>query len=316
MSASGNGNFTGAYLDKNLYSQLTKTDNDELTEAFFDKRNLDRIQNGIIERVNLRIKEANPTTKCGISRQSDREVMLLMVEFFNYMQTNMISTAGRPFYIGKETSVYNQVPVPATFMFSDPGDTYIPEWFQEKIPDNKNYGDRHYLIKHNPDNIPQRCVGKDNYYTDVPIYNQNVPIPEKVAYINNKFLEFIVPKIIYEIKNKLKYEFFLDDPYACLVDYPAYEADRNDKGLSMQKYYNGKEEIYKPEINRRSIKFPKMKRHLEQEKYNCFTERTLDADIINPRIPQGETDILFPREKITERNKNRRLESYHEIYRR
>lgn len=309
-----NGNFTGAYLDKNLYSQLSKIDNTPLSNAFFSKDNLDIIQNSLIHRVNSQIKEANPQINCGISRQSDREVMLLMVEFFYFFNTQ-ISSAKSDFYIGKKDSVYNQVPVPATFMFSDPNNTYIPEWFDEKIPDNRNYGDYDYLKKYNPDTIPQRCVGNKHYYTDVLIYNPNVPVSDKVAYINNKFLEFLAPKVIYEVKNKLKYEYFLNDPYACFVDYPDYESDRNNKGLSMQKYYTGTEEIYKPDINQNSIKFPKLKRHLEGEKYNCTSPaKSLSADTINPRIPMGETDILFPRSAISNRQKTRRLESYEKIY--
>ena len=194
VGCKNNGNFTGAHLDKNLYSQLTRIENSPLADAFFSKENIDAIQNALIREVNRRIREANPQSKCAISRQSDREVMLLMIEFFHYFATQ-ISSAGRPFFVGRKNSVYNQVPVPATFMFSDPSNTYMPGWYKPEKDGNyncgrKNYYNNHYLKRHLPDTIPQRCVGNEHYYTDVPYYNEDIPIPYRVASINKKFIEF------------------------------------------------------------------------------------------------------------------------------
>lgn len=318
-----NGNFSGANLDSKLYSQLTRIENSPLADVFFSSDNLNVIQNGLVDGVNHRLHEANPTSKCKISRQSDREVLLLMIEFFHF-HTTQVSSGMSNFYVGKKNSVYNQIPVPASMMFTDPGDSYIPGWF-DKFDSNygcaygrerelvsaggrKNYGDTHYLKKHLPNTIPRRCVGEDRY-TDNSFYNEKLPMSKRVGDLNQRFLEFLIPKVIYEIRNKLKYDYFTFDPYACLVDYPAYETDRKNKGLSYQKYYNGKEEIYKPR-RKNNYEFPHLRRELQPEQYNCITERTLDADIINHRIPQGETDILFPRSKIEKRLKERRQNSY------
>ena len=307
-----------ANIDQKLYEKLTRLENSPLANAFFSKQNLDIIQLGLIDKVNYLIKRYNPNSKCKISRQSDREVMLLMVEFFYYQQ-QMLSTA-HGLNTGRTDSIYNEVPVPASFLFTDPGDSYIPAWFKNNNDelDTRNSLDTfHQIKKYNPDTIPNRCVGNRKYYSDLSYYDNTLPLPIRVKELNKKFIDFLAPKVIYEIKNYLKYQFWDNDPYACFVDRPEYVSDRNDKGLSMQKYYNGREEQWTPDYEKYQGKrdFPKLKRNLGREYYNCTApSRTLEKDLINPQVKYGETDILFSRAKLDEVQKERRKKSYEISY--
>jgi hypothetical protein len=291
-----------ANIDQKLYEKLTRLENTPLANAFFSKSNLDIIQLGVVNEVNNLIKTYNPKSKCKISRQSDREVMLLMVEFFYYQQ-QMLSTA-HGLNTGRKDSICNEVPVPASFLFTDPGDSYIPGWFGEKKECNESDTFRQ-VKKYNPDTIPNRCTGNRQYYTDLPYYDKKLPMNIRVKELNKKFIDFLAPKVIYEIKNYLKYLYFDNDPYACFIDYPQYVGDRNDKGLSMQKYYTGKDEHFELEKRKNPSAFPKLKRHLGKEFYNCPRgPRTLEKDLINPQVKYGETDILFSRARL---NREKRI---------
>jgi hypothetical protein len=311
-----------ANIDEKLYEKITRLANSELTDAFFSKKNLDFIQNELVKTVNYMLKRSNPKTKCSISRQSDREVMLLMIEFYRYHQ-QMLSTASN-FYIGDKSSVYNQVPVPAAFLFSDPSDSYIPGWFHnDKDLDNgpakegrgNNTLDTFQQIKkYNTNTIPQRCVGNKKYWSDIPFYDPTKSIVEKIADLNKKFIEFLAPKIIYEIRNYLKFQYFENDPYACFVDYGSYETNIKNKGLSLSNYYTSNTEIYTPDYAKAKgnpENFPPLEKHLTNEYYNCAPPpRTLEKELINPQVKYGSTDILFPRAKFEKINKKRRENSY------
>jgi len=81
----------------------------------------------------------------------------------------------------------------------------------------------------------------------------------------------------------------------------------------MQKYYNNKEEIFTPDYKKYKgdVRFPKLKRHLDREYYNCTAPpRTLEKDLINPQVIYGETDVLFPRKKLNEVQRQRKLKSF------
>ena len=74
-----------ANIDRELSEKLTRVANSPLASAFFDKNNLNNIQGLIVKSVNTALSEyLGPKNKCGIDRQSDREVMLLMTEFYYY----------------------------------------------------------------------------------------------------------------------------------------------------------------------------------------------------------------------------------------
>ena len=117
---------------------------------------------------------------------------------------------------------------------------------------------------------------------------------------------------MYEIRNKLKYDYFTADPYACMVDYPSYETNKKNKALPLSGYYSGKTERHTPDYaaNNANPAFPHLKGEWTSDKYNCVQARTIDSDLINPQVLYGETDILFDSEKIRDREKQRRMMSY------
>jgi hypothetical protein len=336
-----------ANIDRELSEKLTRVANSPLASAFFDKKNLNTIQAGIIKSVNQALKDyLGPQSKCGIDRQSDREVMLLMIEFFEYHR-QMLSTSG---FVNREakSDLYRQIPVPAQFLFSDPGDTYIPQFFPEKKGiGNTNPTDNWGQIqRYNTETVPLRCIGNRKYYTDLPFYDESLPMHKRVGYLNKKFIDFITPKILYEIKNYFKFRYQQYDTDSCFVDNPEYVASRSDKGLSLQKYYNGKSEQYTP-FNRKGIikngadfplfeiyekptyainsqeKFvplsnplgeqsPRSYHLTNQEQYTCsVAPRSLEKTLINPEVYRGETDVLFRREQWAPSNLKRRMQSYH-----
>lgn len=323
--------FDSCYLDGKLYERLTGRESTPLIAGFMSYENYKIVEKLIVDTVNSRIRQMNPDAKCGISPQSQRETMLLMVEFVNYLQTEM-SNLQAPLFVGSKKSLYATAPVPVQFLVSEIGDSYSPGLYDEKIENFRGYQNakngrysEHLLKRYNPDVIPNRCINDDpkgydvniptEYYdlnaarnTDIPIYNENIPVGIRVAYVNRKFVEFLADKIIYEIKNKLKYEFDLMDPYFTLQAYGDAELTRKDKGISLQSYYSGKDEYYTfDDVDPRSERFPKLKRELRRERLStCLTEKTIDADLINPRIPIGATDILFSSDKVNGRFKNRR----------
>jgi len=313
-----------ANIDKKLYEKLTRLENSPLADVFFSRPNLNLIQSELVKTVNYMLKRFNPKTQCSISRQSDREVMLLMVEFFRFHQ-QMLSTASN-FYIGDKSSVYNQVPVPASFLFSDPSNSYIPGWFKND-KDLSSHSSKssqegrgcnsldtfQQIKKYNTDTIPQRCIGNKKYWSDLPFYDPSKSLEEKTVALNKKFIEFLAPKVIYEIRNHLKHQYFLNQPYACLQDYGAYSTNRKNKGLPLSGYFSGKDKVYTPDYNKykKSIEFPQLEQNWAPEYYNCAPPpRTLEKDLINPEVTYGSTDILFPRAKFEKINKKRRARAY------
>lgn len=327
-----------ANIDRELGEKITRVANSPVSSAFFDRNNLNKVQSLIVKNVNQALTEyLGPDNKCGIDRQSDREVMLLMIEFYQY-QRQMLSSSG---YVnqGAKSDIYRQIPVPATFLFTDPGDSYIPDFFPEKngignSNDSDNWGQ---IQKYNTETIPGRCIGNKQYYSDLPLYDPSVPIPKKVDYLNEKFVDFITPKILYEVKNYLKFRYQQFDPMSCFVDNPEYVADRNDKSLSLQKYYNGQSEKYTPkerfknkilrgaelplferaehppipghrrEFDSLQVKSPRSYNLSNQEQYTCApAPRTLEKTLINPEVYIGETDILFHRDQWEPSNMKRK----------
>lgn len=331
-----------ANIDRELGEKLTRVANSPLASAFFDRNNLNKIQGLIVKSVNQALKEyLGPKSQCGIDRQSDREVMLLMVEFFQYHR-QMLSSSG---YVnqGSKSDLYRQVPVPASFLFTDPGDSYIPDMFPEKDGiGNSNSSDNWGQIqKYNTETVPNRCIGNRKYYSDLPFYDPTLPVSKKVQYLNTKFVDFITPKILYEVKNYLKFRYQQFDPMSCFVDNPEYVADRNDKSLSLQKYYSGRSEQYTPkerfqnkilrgaelplferaeyppipgqrrEFDSLQRKSPRSFNWTKQEQYTCAPPpRTLEKTLINPEVAYGETDVLFNRNQWLPSNIARRRQAY------
>lgn len=327
-----------ANIDRELSEKLTRVANSPLASAFFDKNNLNNIQGLIVKSVNTALSEyLGPKNKCGIDRQSDREVMLLMIEFFEYHR-QLLSTSG---FVNKEakSDLFRQIPVPAQFLFSDPGDNYIPGFFPEKEGvGNSNTSDNWGQIqRYNTETVPLRCIGNRKYYTDLPFYDESLPLHKRVEYLNTKFVDYITPRILYEVKNYLKFRFQQYDPNSCFVANPEYVADRNDKSLSLQKYYNGKSEQYTP-YDRKGLllhgaELPLFNRYPDQqgkdlfnplgdqsprsfhwtnqEQYTCsVAPRTLEKTLINPEVAEGETDVLFRRDQWEPSNLQRRRQSY------
>lgn len=328
-----------ANIDRELSEKITRVGNSPLASSFFDKNNLNTIQTLIVKNVNKALDEyLGQDNKCKIDRQSDREIMLLMIEFFEYHR-QLLSTSG---FINKEakSDVYRQIPVPAQFLFSDPGDSYIPGFFPEKngIGNSNSTDNWGQIQRYNTETIPLRCIGNRKYYTDLPFYDHTLPLHKRVEYLNKKFVDFITPKILYEIKNYLKFRFQQFNPQSCFVSNPEYVSDRNDKSLSLQKYYNGKSEQYTPYDRKgiiiRGSEFPLFERYTQKEKekdlfeplgqqsprsfhltnqeqYTCSNPpRTLEKTLINPEVHMGETDILFNRNQWLPSNLARRKQSY------
>lgn len=293
-------------LNKNIYGDISHKQNSYIADLFFSRLNLNVIQNGIVATVNAILKKDNPYTKLAVSRQSDREVMLLMSEFFNYFQApvSQFNAPGK----GNKFSVYNQVPIPAQFMFSDPGDAYVSKCDDDSSECEKTcaqrqffHHDRHYLKKYNTG------ITKDSI-NDNPLYNPRVSDPAKIDYLNTMFINFITPKILYEIRNYLKYYSDSYDPNACLIDLPSYEAARNKRELSLQYYYSGKDEDFS---RNKSTQFPNPAGRVERKFIKPrlireFDAKTIDADTLNPRVANGETDVLFDSRAIYPQYKQRR----------
>lgn len=300
-------------LDRKIYENITHKVNTPIGEIFFSRKNVDFLQNEIVICVNKELKKKyGENTKMQITRQNDKEIMLLMTEIFNFFQ--------RPVSIlnnNKPPTIDNMAPVPASFLFSDIGDRYIPyedhpnmkytydNYYAKKqmqtycYPDHKH----HYLQSFNEDITKQNII--NNKYFD-----PKVPLITKVKFLNDMFLEHIIPKIIYEVHNYLKYYFQLADPTACILDNPVYVPKRNTKELSLQSYYSGTDEEYNIIHDEKNIKYPMYDRNFTNVKeFNQHTGKTLTADTLNPRIPMGEVDILFDSKKQENRFKERRKNS-------
>lgn len=276
-----------------LYEKITKKKVTEIGRGFLCLQNLDYIQNEITKVINGTLKNMGiPNQK--IDRQSDREMILLMIEFCHEMLELKSKTT-----LLNQTSVYDKVPIPASWMFSDPGDSYNPHFYQTK---KNNTND--YLTRHLPDKYKRKdnCTNPEIYET-IRLNDKNIPIKIRVRYLSDRFLEFIIPKVWYEIKNKIKYEYFNWDPQGCFVDYPVMEDDYNQtkrtKDLSFQRYFNGKEDKFFSPFPDDSLKYGDYpisdRKFSSKEDYNCVIARTLDKDIVNPQVTMGEIDILFKR---------------------
>jgi hypothetical protein len=297
-------------LDRKIYENITHKLNTPIAELFFSKLNLNYIQEKIVECVNKELKILyGESSKHEISRQSDREILLLMTEIYNFFQIPRSILNNN-----KAPTIYNMAPVPAQFLFADVGDRYIPE--ENNINDKyqlDNYYARlqrkclcypnhkyHYRQSFNGDLKKDNII--NHYYFD-----PKIPIDIKVNFLNDMFLEHIIPKVIYEVHNYLMYYFKQLDPTPCLLDYPKYEAKRNTKELSLQPYYSGNDEEYIEIHDNKNIQFPKFKRiFTDVKKFSQHTGKTLTEDTLNPRIAMGETDILFDSKKQEQRFKERR----------
>jgi hypothetical protein len=297
-------------LNRKFYESITNKSNTPIAELFFSKVNLDYIQNKIVECVNqeIKIKYGN-RSKHLISRQSDREILILMASIYDFFQSpKSILNNGKP------PTIYNMAPIPAQFLFSDVGNRYIPE--ENNI--NEKYKVDNYYAREQRNSL---CYPNHKYHYQQSFnadltkgnvvnhryFDPNVPIDIKVNFLNDMFLEHIIPKILLEIHSYLEYHFQIFDRSSCILDYPEYVPKRNTKEISLQPYYSGTDEEFIQIHNKNNIQFPKIKRNFtDVKKFKQHTGKSLTEDTINNRIPMGETDILFDSKKQEGRFEERR----------